>query len=270
MGRSKMKTTNLKNIFVIGAIVFMTISNGYATENTTPLASDGRIKTVVYEKNNVVPVKGSTFISTQIIFGSNEKIIDIQGGDADAWTVNVSKMIPNVLNMKPTTLGSNTDIIVSTIDDQSKIRRYFLHLKSAKNNLDTKNQTYAIQFVYPNEQRKKLLKELDYQAMEKKAIVNASSNPKNYNWDYSFNGSRSIMPLHVFDDGKFTYLQLRQNQDIPAIFAVSNSQGQEAVVNFRRVGDYIVIQQVAPQFTLRNGKYHVASIFNNKMIEQVS
>lgn len=265
-----MKKRNLSVVFVIGALLLINICSVYATENTIPLASDGRIKTVVYEKNNVVPVKGSTFISTQIIFGSNEKIIDIQGGDADAWTVNVSKMIPNVLNIKPTVLGSNTDIIVSTIDDQSKIRRYFFHLKSAKDNAVTKNQTYAIQFVYPNEQRKKLLKELDYQAMEKKAIVNASSNPKNYNWDYSFNGSRSIMPLHVFDDGKFTYLQLRQNQDIPAIFAVNNSKGAESVVNFRRVGDYIVIQQVAPQFTLRDGKYHVASVFNNKMIQQVS
>lgn len=261
---------NLKFIFAICA-VFQIFANGaFATENTIPLASDGRIKTVVYEKNNVVPVKGSTFISTQIIFGANEKIIDIQGGDADAWTVNVSKMIPNVLNLKPTVLGSNTNIIVSTIDDQTKIRRYFFHLKSAKDNTVTKNQTYAIQFAYPNEARKKLLKELDYQAMEKKAIVNASSNPKNYNWDYSFNGSRSIMPLHVFDDGKFTYLQLRENQDIPAIFSVNNSKGEEAVVNFRRVGDYIVIQQVAPQFTFRDGKYYVASIFNNKLIKQIS
>lgn len=255
---------------LITSLAIISISNVFATENTIPLASDSRIKTVTYEKNNVIPIFGNTFINTQIIFGSNERIIDIQGGDADAWTVNVSKVIPNVLNIKPTTLGSNTDIIVSTMDDQSKIRRYFFHLKSPKNNTASNSQTYAIQFVYPNEERKKLLKEMDYQAMEKKAIVNASSNPKNYNWDYSFNGSRSIMPLHVFDDGKFTYLQLRPNQDIPAIFAVNNSRGQEAVVNFRRVGDYIVIQQVAPQFTLRDGKYHVASIFNNKMISHLS
>lgn len=249
---------------------FILISNSFATENARPLASDSRIKTVTYEKDNVIPIFGNTFINTQIIFGNNERIIDVQGGDADAWTVNVSKVIPNVLNIKPTILGSNTDIIISTMDNQGKIRRYFFHLKSPKNNTVSNNQTYAIQFVYPNEERKRLLKEMNYQAMEKKAIVNASSNPKNYNWDYSFNGSRSIMPLHVFDDGKFTYLQLRPNQDIPAIFAVNNSQGQEAVVNFRRVGNYIVIQQVAPQFTLRDGKYHVASIFNNKMISHLS
>ncbi len=255
---------------LLPVILFSLSQSVLATENTRPLASDNRIKTVVYEKNNVIPIYGNTFITTQIIFGSNEKIIDIQGGDADAWTVNVSKMIPNVLNIKPTLINSNTDIIVSSIDDQSKIRRYFFHLKSNNNNVASKNQTYAIQFAYPNEERKKLLKALDYQQLEKKAIVNASANPKNYNWDYSFSGSRSIMPLHVFDDGKFTYLQLRENQDIPAIFSVNNSAGQEAVVNFRRVGDYIVIQQVAPQFTLRDGKYHVASVFNNKTISRLT
>lgn len=266
----KISSTLLMTSVISLSVLTLSVNCAYATENTIPLASDSRIKTVPYEKNNVIPVYGNTFITTEIIFGKNEKIIDIEGGDADAWTVNVSKVIPNVLNIKPTLLNSNTDIIVSTIDDQSKIRRYFFHLISSKNNLSSKNQTYAIQFVYPNEDRKKLLKALDYQRVEKKAIVNASTNPKNYNWDYSFNGSRAIMPLHVFDDGKFTYLQLRQNQDIPAIFAVNNSKGSEAVVNFRRVGDYIVIQQIAPQFTLRDGKYHVASIFNNKMINSIS
>lgn len=260
----------MKKIIILSLSILLSYQAAFARENTTPLASDGRIKTVTYQKNNVIPVVGNTFITTQIIFGSNERIIDIQGGDSDAWTVNVSKVIPNVLNIKPTVLNSNTDIIVSTVDDQSKIRRYFFHLKSNKNNTQLSNQTYAIQFAYPNEERKRLLKSLDYQRLEKKAIVNASTNPKNYNWDYSFNGERSIMPLHVFDDGKFTYLQLRENQDIPAIFAVNNSKGEESVVNFRRVGDYIVIQQIAPQFTLRDGKYHVASIFNNKMISHIT
>jgi len=257
----------------VGFLIWLfiaSISVCYATETLVPLATDQRIKTVPYEKNNVIPIYGNTFINTQIILGSNERIIDVQGGDSDAWTVNVSKVIPNVLNIKPTTIGSNSDIIVSSVDDEGKIRRYFFHLKSNQNDVSSKNQTYAIQFVYPNEQRKKLLKELDYQAAQKKSIVNASSNPKNYNWDYSFNGSKEIMPLHVFDDGKFTYLQLRQNQDIPAIFSVNNAKGEESVVNFRRAGDYLVIQQVAPQFTLRNGKYQVASIFNNKMINRIS
>src|SRR3990167_2307433 len=115
-------------VLIILAVGFMQVS--FSSEIARSLARDARIKTVPYEKNNVVPVYGATFITTQIIFGENEKVMDIQGGDADAWTVNVSKAIPNVLNIKPTILGSDTDIIVSTADNEAKIRRYFFHLKS--------------------------------------------------------------------------------------------------------------------------------------------
>ena len=77
------------------------------------------------------------------------------------------------------------------------------------------------------------------------------------------------MPLHIFDDGQFTYMQLQAGQAIPAIFAVDNSSGKEAVVNYRREGDYLIVQQLSPQFTLRADRYHVASVFNNKRIHQL-
>ncbi len=76
------------------------------------------------------------------------------------------------------------------------------------------------------------------------------------------------MPLHVFDDGTFTYFELRKNQAVPAIFAVDDSQGKEAVVNSRREGNYMVVQRLAPQFTLRNGGT-VASVFNSNEILRI-
>lgn len=187
-----MKNIKIKKSILLFSYFAATLflNSAFALENTTPLATDARIKTVVYQQNNVVPIIGSTFIATQIILGSNEKIIDIQGGDADAWTVNVSKFIPNVLNIKPTISNSNTDIIVSSMDESAKIRRYFFHLKSEA---ASSNQTFAVQFIYPNEERQKLLANLNFESIQKKAIINASENPKNYNWDYSFNGDKSII-----------------------------------------------------------------------------
>lgn len=251
----------IKLLAAWAALIISASQLSFANEYARSLATDMRIKTVPYEKNNVVSVYGSTFITTQIIFGQNEKVIDIQGGDADAWTVNVSKAIPNVLNIKPTILNSDTDIIVSTIDHEEKIKRYFFHLKSnqSSSHVEPLKQTYAIRFIYPNDIR---LNPADEQ-------LNIAQNPSHYHWSYSFSGSRTIMPVHVFDDGKFTYFQLQKNQDIPAIFAVSNRAGKEAVVNFRKTSGYLVVQQVAPQFTLRDGQYHVASIFNNRLIQQM-
>ena len=74
------------------------------------------------------------------------------------------------------------------------------------------------------------------------------------------------MPLHVFDDGQFTYLQLRPGQPVPAIFAVDTKKANESVVNFRREGRYLVIHRIVPQLTLREGPQQVASIFNNRLI----
>jgi len=263
-----MKKQTLLIISSLG--LFLLGQSAFAVEKLEPLATDSRLKVVDYSADNVVPIKAHTFVNTQIIFGENESIVDVENGDVPAWTRSIGKYVPNVLNIKPTVLGSNTDMSVITSDINGKKRYYHFHLMSNKSNQDAnKGQTYEVRFVYPEEQKEKLLKHVQYVKLEKNSIINAYKNPKSYNWNYCFHGSRSIMPLHVFDDGKFTYLQLRPNQPVPAIFAVNNKAGKESVVNYRRVDNYIVIQEVAPQFTLRNGKYTVASVFNNNLITKM-
>ena len=71
---------------------------------------------------------------------------------------------------------------------------------------------------------------------------------------------------HIFDDGHFTYLQLRQQQPIPAIFSVDDTKGSESLVNFRREGDYLVILRTVLQLTLRSSDHCVASVFNHAAI----
>lgn len=257
-------------IIIIGISIALLMGKGFAAEKLRPLATDARIKVVAYQKNNVVPIQAATFVNTQIVFGKNESIVDIQSGDPDAWTTNINQYLRNVLNLKPTVLGSNTNLDITTVESSGKRRYYRFELSSHKtSNAPLDAQTYAIQFLYPEAERAQLIAELSRKQLQKKAIVNAAINPKAYHWGYSFHGARSIMPVHIFDDGRFTYLQLRPGQDVPAVFAVNNAKGKESVVNTRRVGDTLVIQQISPQLTLRDGKYAVASIFNNRMIAQI-
>lgn len=264
-----------------------------AINQPQPLSIDHHIEVVAYSKNNVVPVLGTTFINTQIIFGQDEHIVDVESGDASAWTIHVDSHLANILNIKPTVTNSQTNLSVITIDNQGKRRFYQFSLRSRENpamqtvsseadTLSSEGQkpvtkagftqptTYVIEFRYPELEKERLLKKLDFQRAQKASILNASKNPKDYNWDYTFSGSTTIMPLHVFDDGHFTYLQLRPNQPVPAVFEVNNKAGKESLVNYRRVGDYLVIETIAPQFTLRDGQYHVASIFNQKAIARLT
>ncbi len=208
-------------------------------------ASYPNVKRIPFIKNQVIAINASTFTVTEIQFNQQEKILSIQNGDIAAWTIDVSKILPNTLFIKPTIVGSNTNMTVIT-----NHHTYYFHLISQSLGQKT---LYALKFFYP----KKGVKNLKL----KKSYVYSSDH-----WDYSFHGSKVIMPLHVFDDGHFTYFQLREGQIVPAIFIVDNRKGEESVVNYRREGSYLIVHRLSPQFTLRFGKYQVASIFNNRLI----
>lgn len=226
--------------------------------------TDPRIKLVVYQTNNVVPLYGKTFTNTQIVFGKGEAVLDVEGGDRDGWIVTSHKRLPNMLFVKPTLLGSRSNMTVVT----TKHTYYFF----VTSNVTLKNkpllQTYAIKFVYPEEARARLNAQLKQQAHAKKGTAKPILE-KHYHWDYTFSGNPQVKPLHVFDDGTFTYFQLQPNQSVPAIFAVDSVSGKEALINFRKQGKYIVVQRTAPQFTLRQGSDAVASVFNAREINRI-
>lgn len=262
---------DVKKIFLLPVIATVLMwHSAYAVELPLPVSTDERIKIVPYEKNNIVPIFGSNFVVTQIIFGQDQEIVDIQGGDAAGWEVRMNPF-KNVLYLKPDVFNSSTDLFVTSLDASGNRYFYRFQIMCDKSSMSSKNQTYALEFTYPEKERAEALAKSDFEKAERLTIVDATKNPnhKKYHWDYSFNGSTSIMPLHVFDDGRFTYFELRPNQSVPAIFSVDNEAGEESVVNYRLVDDYLVVEEVSPQFTLRNGRYNVASIFNNRLISNV-
>jgi type IV secretion system protein VirB9 len=73
------------------------------------------------------------------------------------------------------------------------------------------------------------------------------------NYYYTMTGSQTNRPLYIFDDRHKTYFQWAKDAPLPAIFAVSD-KGAESLVNFVLKGPYVVVDEIAPGFTLRNGK----------------
>ncbi|OGV47044.1 MAG: hypothetical protein A3F46_00970 [Legionellales bacterium RIFCSPHIGHO2_12_FULL_42_9] len=99
-------------------------------------------------------------------------------------------------------------------------------------------------------------------------VASQKSTPHPVNTAYRFSGSPQLVPLHVFDNGRFTYFELAANAPVPAIFAIEDKQGKENTVNTRREGKYLVVQRTAPQFTLRSGSM-VTSVFNINEISRI-
>ena len=65
-------------------------------------------------------------------------------------------------------------------------------------------------------------------------------------------GSEDIVPALIFDDGRFTYLRLPGNRELPAVFAVLGD-GSETLVNTRMEGDLMVVDRVSRRLMLRAG-----------------
>lgn len=209
---------------------------------------DQRITSVVYQENNVVQVSATYGISTMIIFDEDEKFQTISLGDTDSWQV-VPAERGNILFVKPTARNVTTNMNVVTTK-----RIYYLELRD--NAPKAGRGVFGIRFIYPE---KNLNAQLRKEAKERAAWPNISSVDKaNVNIDYSFSGDARLKPLMVFDDGAKTFFKFGHR--VPAIFAV-NSDFSETLENFRKEGDYIVVDGTSTQFTLRDGNQWVC-IFN--------
>ena len=143
----------------------------------------------------------------------------------------------------------------------------YFHLVSDANNKQLP-VTIAVRFKYPNRQRRAMRSKWQYASGQRLALINKASKAANYHYNYSFSGARSNVPMHVFDDGRFTYFQFRSHQNIPAIFAIHNANAKESVVDYRMHGNTVIVLQVAPQFSLRNNN-QVSSIFNNDLVRKI-
>ena len=250
---------------VITVMVSALVSTSALAANTPhKLSTTQHIEAVNFVPDDIVPIYGKPFYTTLITFGEDEIIQSVSSGDMAAWMSSSINGKPNLLLLKPTAEHSNTNMTVVTNQ-----HTYFFTLHALAK--DAKQvPTYAVKFKYPQKIAAQLKARNDYKAKQAAALLSAPTHPQGYNWHYSFNGDKSIMPIHVFDDGTFTYFEFNEHTPQPALFAVDNRQGAEAVVNVRRKGRYVIAQRIAPQFTLREGRYHVASIFNQSAISKLN
>ena len=228
----------------------------WAKQEPVRLATDARIAQVMYHPNQVVPIRGTPFVTTQIVFAKDEFIREVQNGDLGAWTASVNKSIPYTLFLKPTTWASQSNLTIIT-----NRHTYYFSLSSPKKEQQAQNEPmFALKFIYPTPPT----------TLVTKPIVHHKPAPKVKHTHYTYSGDISIVPKQVFDDGRFTYMRFAPNQKIPAVFVVDNRQGHEAVVNLRKQGAYMVVHTVAPQFTLRRSRDHVATLFNERLLGRSS
>lgn len=236
-----MKTFLLSSLYVL-SILFCTFA--LAASHPHRVSADSHIKVVQYDPNNVVLLNGQYGYQTQITFAPNEQVQNVSLGDSMAWQ---AVPVANHLFVKPVA-SSKTNMTVLT-----NTNSYNFQLNSQQQD---GVPTYKLQFVYPQG---------GFNASGQTNTV-AIFEPDELNWKYSYTGSAILAPLAVFDNGEFTYFKFKEGggSHLPSVFMV-DSHRNETLVNYHMQGSYLVVNDVAKQFTLRDGET-VTSVYNNYAI----
>lgn len=252
-----------------------------------PVTSDSRIKTFVYNPNEVFHITVHYGFMTSIEFANNEDITTIAPGNGYSW-----KFIKDGrrLFIKALEGAAKTNVTIIT----SK-RTYQLEVES-KNPSDGLDEqlVYVVRFFYPEEMLDQPRPKVDTNRfvppapdlnpppaitpmpetspfMPAPTTSNAAPpmplNPQTassrYNFNYTLTGPDTFAPLKIFDDGKSTFMQFpNHNATIPNLFTVT-PDGQEVQSSYSIKGDYVVIASVAPQIALRLGQEEVR-VFNEQ------
>ena len=271
-----------KNFFKIIAQVFISLLFAAHSFAQTPITTDSRIRTLVYNPNEVYEVKFFYNYQSFIEFSEDEEIEMISIGEAFAWRLTPAG---KRLFIRPLEVAAHTNMTIIT-----NKRTYHFDIRSDEfNGKADEDLVYTIRFFYPQigqplpippqltaPNPAKPVKPLT--AIIRTPIPGArvdrdlpgvvGRNPEEaaLNFNYSLAGkSDNITPLKVYDDGTETQFQFaNDNLVIPTISSVDVS-GVEHQLSYIIRDGYVVIPTVGRQFTLRLAD-GLLCIYNNAMI----
>ena len=249
---------------LMGATLMLSVSSAtLANQVPRALSTDSRLRVVPYSQNNVVTLYCQLMIMTSIQLGKDEVIQGVKVGESIAWEATTNKAHPNMLFIKPTMEGGDTNMTLLT---NLHVYNFRLLALNPKSNVYSKiAPTYNLRFSYPEDEALAAAEKAANLETERNAVVaNNEASPLDWNWGYSFSChcQTDLVPIRAFDDGKFTYFQFAPHSQIPAIFIV-DGQGHESLANWNMKGEYVVIQKTARQFSMRSGDV-VSCVFNDK------
>ena len=230
----------------------------HAIREPRPIMIDHRVRTIIYQPDQVYKYTGHYHYETSIEFAPDESILTISMGDSTAWMLNPSGFR---LFLKPVEQDATTNMTIIT---NKRVYLFELHARET-DDIDDPNMMFIMRFLYPNETGGGGRRGSSDDGNDFNRYLDSVPDPLSdlgkYNLNYTISGTDVIAPIRIFDDGLFTYFQFRnKNADLPAFYMV-NDDNSEALINFRTRGDYIVVERVAKRFTLRHGNL-IACVFN--------
>lgn len=275
----------LKNIIKarIGLLLLFCIFSSSVVAQT-PITTDSRIRTLVYNPNEVYELKFYYNYQSFIEFSEDEEIEMISIGEAFAWRLTPAG---KRLFVRPLEIAAHTNMTIIT-----NKRTYHFDIRSDEfDGKADEDLVYTVRFFYPqigqplpippqlaapNVAAPKI--EPPAQSIVRTplpkitvkhdipGVIERNPDQVDLNFDYSLAGkSDNIVPMKVYDDGKETYFQFaNDNLVIPSISTV-DINGNESPLTYVIRDDYVTVPTIARQFTLRLAD-SLLCIYNNKLL----
>lgn len=258
-------------------LIFFTNFNAFSQ---TPITTDSRIRTLVYNPNEVYELKFYYNYQSFVEFSEDEEIEMISIGEAFAWRLTPAG---KRLFVRPLEIAAHTNMTIIT-----NKRTYHFDIRSGEYNGKADEElVYTVRFFYPQigqplpippqlavpnraavpPSRLIVKTPTPLPTVDKKIPGTIERNPENYelNFDYSLTGkANNIAPLKVYDNGRETFFQFtNDNLVIPSI-NLANVNGKEQPLPYTVRDGYVVVETVGRQFTLRLADGLIC-VYNNPM-----
>lgn len=237
------------------------------TDAARPLAQDTRLVLFNYDPNLTYNVLTRDGLFTHIELRPGEKIQGFYLSDTSRWKHHISSNRERVF-IKPTMPGLFNSATMVT--DR---RVYEITLRSAKegdpwyqrvrwNIADEDGVSISeASGVYEEAApvRGALPSNIRDDPSAAAAFASAGSpsvRPDALNFGYNIEGEASFRPRMVFDDGRFTWIQLSSQQDLPALFSI-NKSGLAEVVDYTVHGNYLLVSRLVDGLLMKIGAQEV-------------
>lgn len=227
-----------------------------ATAAFAPQVRAQAVQQYEYAPDRIYPIRTGLGITTQIELSPDENVIDYSTGFSNGWELTRRD---NVFYVKPKNVDVDTNLVVRT-----ETHSYIFELRVVATEwraLDQAKQAgvqYKVTFAYPKDTRFRAVAD----AEPAPALSTTLERGRAYHYDYDYatrTKLRALVPVNVYDDGRFTYIRLADmtafpSGSFPAVFARENQGGDDFVVNTTVENGTVVVHGTYRYLVIRHGR----------------
>lgn len=208
-----------------------------------------------FETDRTRKIRTRFAMATTLIFSSQIESYVI--GDSTGFLVNEMPNLSNALAIKPMLIGIDTSLTVFTKD--KKLHTFYLYSTDYKSKENPNLVVYINDEEAKNYEESKKEKLKDYLVIKEgiaELLVKKDEIYDNYK-QQALRKNAFLMAEEIFNDKQYTYFKYNKERmpQLPTIFVVVDRQ--DSPIETRVIGNYIIVETTAKNFTIRLGDSYV-------------